>query len=222
MDDVVTNPAPGGLYVDPTEPPKRQMGIIKSIFGSAKNFAKDSPEFAELTAKAHQLLANKHQMETTALRPLVSKIDPLTGEETIYDKKGKELSDPTVEKAVNKWMYQNQEQGKETGVVMLGRDNREIQQILANVPEAKRQAVIDKVEGQVRSIQIAQKQTLEKMTDVSVIDAAALIAPATGQSATQNVKIANAMYRALSMDNLDPATDATSTSPIGWCSKDCW
>ena len=208
MDEVITNPAPKGLYADPEIPEKKQLSLRQRIFGTPTSLGKISKEFGELGAKGQQLLSNKHQMETTALRPLIAKIDPVTGEETFYDKGAKSLSDPMVEKAVNKWMYENQKQGKETGVVMLPSDHVDVQRILSALPEEKRQAVIDKVHGQVMSTQIAQKQTLEKMADVAVIDAAALIAPATNKPAGENVKIADAAYRAASMDFSDPAQAA--------------
>ena len=205
MTDVITNPAPKGLYADPAMEPKEQLAWHQKLFGTPTSLGKISKEFAELGAKGQQLLANRHQMETTALRPLVAKIDPATGEETFYDKSAKQLSDPTVEKAVNKWMFENQKQGKETGVVMLPPDHVDVQRILSGLPAEKRQAVIDKVNGQVMSTQIAQKQTLEKMTDVATLDAAALIAPSTKKPAGENVKIADATFRAVSMDSSDPA-----------------
>ena len=205
MDQIVNNPAPEALYADPEATPKQKLGLFARVFGTPTSLGKVSKEFGELGVKGQQLLANRHQMEHTALRPLVAKIDPTTGEERFYDKSAKQLSDPAVEKAVNKWMWENQKQGKETGVVMLPSDHVDIQRLLAGMPEEKRQAVIDKVKGQVMSTQIAQKQTLEKMTDVATIDAASLIAPATKKPAGENVKIADAAFRAVSMDSSDPA-----------------
>jgi hypothetical protein len=102
---------------------------------------------------------------------------PLGGEHyAIETQMEKGMKDPVITRALDKWLSQNNEQGKKSGVVMLPADNPEIAKIINTVPEGKRATLISMAERTAQSSQIHQAQALNMMKEEAVVDGVAILA----------------------------------------------
>jgi hypothetical protein len=116
----------------------------------------------------------------------------------------KALSNPRVEKAVNKWMYWNQVKGKESGVVLLPDSDPDVQKALQGLSPQEKADVTDVIVKQQISQRFMQAQIVEKMGQIAATNGATLLGRFTGMKVGQNVALADEVMKAVATDFSDP------------------
>jgi hypothetical protein len=203
LDASMRRPEPGPVDPPEVDTPAKKLTLLEKAFATANYLKNVSAEAAEWVSRGFQLESNMKKMKLTALQALG------------MDEKGKfnkeflrTLQDPQVERAASKWMYHNYEQGKETGIQMLGRDDANIRQVLNSVPEGKRQAVENLVQRLTQANQVHQESIMNKMTDVALLNGAIKIAPETKLKVAQNMEFSKRMLDIAMSDTSNPQVQA--------------
>ena len=203
LDASMRRPEPGPADPPEVDTPAKKLTMLEKAFATANYLKNVSAEAAEWVSRGYQLESNMKKMKLTALQALG------------MDEKGKfnkeflrTLQDPQVERAASKWMYHNYEQGKESGIQMLGRDDANIRQVLNSVPEGKRQAVENLVTRLTQANQVHQESIMNKMTDVALLNGAIKIAPETKLKVAQNMEFSKRMLDIAMSDTSNPQVQA--------------
>lgn len=193
---------------DAAEVGQKGVSWLSRFLKPPSQMARDNPESAEGISRGFELQANARKMASEGLKIFGLDVDQKGVSKGIthesVQRLSKALANPKVEKAVNKWMYENQRQGKDSGVQILPDSTPEVQQALKGLTPAERADVLDIITKQQVSQQMMQAQVVEKMGQIADVNAATLLGRFTGLKVGQNVALANTIREALGVDFTNP------------------
>lgn len=191
---------------DAAEEGQKGTNWLSRFLKPPSQMARDNPESAEGISRGYELPANARKMASEGLKVFGIDVDAPGGKITHegVQRMSKALGNSRVEKAVNKWMYENQKQGKDTGVQILPDSTPEVHIALKGLTPAERADVLDIVTKQQVSQQMMQAQIVEKMGQIADVNAATLLGRFTGLKVGQNITVANAVRQALTVDFTNP------------------
>ena len=135
LDAEMKRRAPGVHDPPDVDTPAKKLTMMEKIFATPTYLAKVSAEAAEFVSRGHMLESNMKKMKLGALQAL-----GLDEQGKFSREQLRTFSDPQVQRAASRWLYQNYQKGKESGITMLGRDDADVRRELTAVPEAKRRA----------------------------------------------------------------------------------
>ena len=194
---------------------KEEMGSLAKFIMKPAQAILNHPLLAEGVDKGYQLMTNSRHMQLAGHAAFAIDLDAGVPTDKAVDTMFKTIGSPRVVRAVDGWIFANQQEGQKTGkIVTLPITSPQVQELLKGLSKGDRESVQQLTVQKELSQQKMNLVTLDGMRKVSVSNAAALIADTSGFKLNRNVEIADAVMEYALTDFSDPQKAAMANQKM--------
>lgn len=187
---------------------------VKSFFKRLGWFLKptgqyEDPVLKEGFAFGYQMISNARKWAMDAFKHFAMDM-PKSIKDTVFThdanvQAAKDLSNPKLQRAADRWIYWNQENGKATGKTeIVPNTDPRIAKELSHLTPAERAKVAEYVVKQELSNREMNLKELTAMEQIAGLHGAKLLNKFTGLKHTENMAISNEVLKAVRLDWSDP------------------